>query len=418
MRILLLTQILPYPPDAGPRVKTLHTLKDMLKRGFDVTLVSYVREYEKPYLPVLRSMCEEVITVPIRRSWLRDLGAWIRGALTGRPFLIVRDDSSDMQEIVKAIIRAEDFDILYADQITMTQFAMKPGTGIEMPFRIFDAHNATWMIVDRMRKSMPRWLQPALALETHRMKKYEGEVIRRFEQTLAVTKLDRKALLYAAGIEEHGSANMNTIMVVPITIDAEDLKPANREIDSLEILTLGSLNYRPNADGIVWFLREVFPHIHQEIPGVRLTIIGKDPPQDLQGLAKQWPGSVEVTGYVRTIAPYFERASLVIVPVLAGSGMRVRILESLARGMPVVTTTIGLEGIKARPGVDVVVADTPFDFASSVIDILMNARLRDQLGKNGRELAANVYDWRVALRDMDAIYLAAEKHRDNHPLPD
>jgi glycosyltransferase involved in cell wall biosynthesis len=167
---------------------------------------------------------------------------------------------------------------------------------------------------------------------------------------------------------------------------------------------LGTLHYPPNADGIRWFFNEVFPLVQKRVPDVTLTIIGKNPPRDFIELAERNPGTIKVTGYVDDLVPYLEESALMVVPVRAGGGMRVRILEAFSYAMPVVTTTVGLEGIHGTPDHDVLVADTPLDFANRTIELLENPSLQERLSTNGRELATNKYDWQVVLAAMRPIY--------------
>jgi polysaccharide biosynthesis protein PslH len=194
------------------------------------------------------------------------------------------------------------------------------------------------------------------------------------------------------------------ITVVPIAVDTHLLQPIACHPDSLNIVTLGTLHYPPNADGIRWFAREVFPRVIWEMPQATLTIIGKNPPQDFLEMAANQSERCYVTGYVPDLVPQLEKSAVMVVPVRAGSGMRVRILEALAHGLPIVTTTIGLEGIDALPGRDLLVADSVEDYATAVVRLLKNPGQRNQLAENGRRLAETRYDWRVVLRKMDEIY--------------
>jgi glycosyltransferase involved in cell wall biosynthesis len=187
-------------------------------------------------------------------------------------------------------------------------------------------------------------------------------------------------------------------------VDTASLQPVKRFEGSLNILTLGTLLYPPNADGIRWFAREVFPIIRNELPGASLTIIGKNPPQDFIQLSHQSSGAIEVTGYVPDLVPYLEKAGVMVIPVRAGGGMRVRILEAFSRGIPVVTTTVGLEGIDARVGEDVLVEDTAAGFASATIRLLQNPALQGKIANNGRRLAETCYDGQVVLKRLDTIY--------------
>jgi glycosyltransferase involved in cell wall biosynthesis len=403
MNILFLTQILPYPPNAGPRVKTWHVLRYLAERGHKVTLVSFIRPEELAYIEDVKQVCQAVHTIPISRSRLTDLGYLIRSQFTGRPFLIERDDIAEFRHLIDGIMASEQIDIIHADQLTMTQFAL-PYAQLSngKPVLIFDAHNAVWAITERMKENAPFYFQLPLMLETHRIKHYEGDIIRKFQVTLAVTEPDRKALIKA--MDGDGPAADARIAVIPIAVDTAELQPVERKAGSFKILTMGTLHYPPNADGIRWFVEKVFPLIRLKTPEARLTIIGKSPPKDFLKLAKQPGSGIVVTGFVPELDPYFAESALAVIPVRAGGGMRVRILEAFARAMPVVTTTVGLEGIEARPGEDVLVADSPAQFADSVIRLLSDRDLQAKLARNGRCLAESRYEWQIVLKDLDSIY--------------
>ncbi len=409
MRILFLTQIIPYPPNAGPRVKTWHVLRYLHERGHDVTLASYVRDEERPYVTKLNEVCTAVHTIPITRSRVADVGYWLQSHLSGRPFLIERDDLAGMRHLVQRLLAEQDFDVVHADQLTMTQFALdaKKGDGGRRPFIIFDAHNATWSIWERMRQNAPWFLKPVYRIEENRIKRYEGMLVAEFDHTMVVIDPDRDLLL--AGVENGNKVALNgRISSIPIAVDAQVLQPVPRQPGSRNILTLGTLSYPPNADGIRWFLQEVFPLVQQQVPGVTLTVIGKNPPADFGQMAEQSGGAIQVTGYVDDLTPFMAAAALMVVPVRAGSGMRVRLLEAFARAMPTVTTTIGLEGIIAEADREILLADDPQSFAAATVKLLNDPELQEKLARNGRSLAEARYDWRAVLKQMDAVYALAE----------
>lgn len=412
MNVLFLTQIIPYPPDAGPRVKTWHVLRYLAGRGHRVILASFVRPEEERHVPALREVCAEVHTVPIRRSRIKDVGYWLRSHLSGRPFLIERDDLDGMRRLVARVVQENRIDVIHSDQLGMAQFALpyrRKTAGEQGPVLVFDAHNAVWTIVERMRENARWFLKPPAALEAGRVKRYEGHILREFDHILAVTEPDRQALLQAVAASRGGSEGQveAKITVVPIAVDTRELRPADRPVGQPHIVTLGTLHYPPNADGIRWFLNEVFPDVRRQVPGAKLTIIGKSPPADFLAAAERDPQAVRVTGYVPDLDPYMDEAAIMVVPVRAGGGMRVRILEAFARAMPVVTTTVGLEGIDAQPGRDVLVADTPAGFAAEVVRLLQSAELQASLAINGRRLAETCYDWQAVLGKMDEIYRPA-----------
>lgn len=416
MRILFLTQIIPYPPDSGPKVKTWHVLRYLAERGHQITLASFVRPDEVGHVDALRELCSEVHTVPIRRSRLADLAYWLRSLATGRPFLIERDDLAGMRRCIRELISRTEFDAIHADQLSMAQFAfpsrrIPSASGLlasshegQKPMLVFDAHNAVWTLVERMAQAVNSVMKPVVRLEARRVKAYEAMLMQAYDYVLAVTEIDRRLLLQAVQETRSRAPALAPITVIPIAVDTQALQPVERQPGSLNVLTLGTLHYPPNADGIRWFVREVFPHVCERIPHVSLTIVGKNPPPDFLELAASQPERIQVTGYVPELTPYFQQAALMVVPVRAGSGMRVRILEAFARGMPMVTTTVGLEGIDATPGEEILVADTAEDFARAVVSLINNARLQDSLAEKGRRLAETRYDWRVVLNALDKIY--------------
>jgi len=407
MNILFLTQIVPFPPDAGPKVKTYHVLRALVNQGHSVTLVAFVRPEEEQHIPALEKICTVVHAVPIRRSRIADVGYMLRSYLTKRPFLIERDDLHPMQELVNKLVLEGGFHVIHADQLTMAQFAIRGASAFtdKKPKVIFDAHNAVWTIVERMQEQAHWFLKPVLSIETKRVKRYEGELLKTVDYVLAVTDVDKAGLEEALSFSNlRKRERVAPITVIPIAVDTQQLQPIKRTPSSMNIVTLGTLHYPPNADGIRWFINDVFPLIQKRVPEATLTIIGKNPPKDFLDAAVHSPKAIKVTGYVPKLVPYFEKSAVMVVPVRAGGGMRVRILEAFAYAMPVVTTTIGLEGINAEPGKDVLVADTETDFANHVSGLLENVSLQDNLSVNGRILAMTKYDWQVVLSAMMPIY--------------
>jgi glycosyltransferase involved in cell wall biosynthesis len=422
VNVLFLSQVIPYPPDAGPKVKTWNVLRYLAGQGHTLTLLSFSRPGDEAHLPALRQVCAEVHAVPIRRSRPADGLYLLRSLVSGRPFLVERDDLPGMRSALGALVQPGRFDVLHADQLSMAQYALSGADmagqpGQRRPALILDAHNAVWTVLERVRRTAPFPLNAALALEAGRTRRYEGALVRRFDRTLAVTEIDRAALLQAAEKRGEGPSFEDRIAVIPIAVDTVALGPVARRPHSTNLLTLGTLHYPPNADGIRWFANQVFPLVRRARPEVTLTIVGKAPPPDFHRLAAQSGGAVSVTGYVPDLAPYLERCAGLVIPVRAGGGMRVRILEAFSRGIPVVTTTVGLEGIQAAPGRDVLVADSEEGFAGEVLRLLANPGLRDQLAHNGRALARRVYDWQAALKGLDAVYGAFANDPGTCPLP-
>jgi sugar transferase (PEP-CTERM/EpsH1 system associated) len=393
MKILLLTQVVPYPPDSGPKIKTYHVLRFLAQRH-DVHLVSFVRGApEQAEAMALGRFCSGVTTVPIQRSRARDVASLAHSLLVGLPFLIDRDDSRAMRNAIGGLLAQQRFDAVHADQLSMAQFAV----GLPLPLRVLDEHNAVWSIVRRAAAWEGWGPRRALAeLEWRKLRAYEGDICRRFDRVTVVSEQDRLALSEAAG------APLATD-VIPIAVDTEELAFSPRPPGVRNVLSVATMFYPPNVEGIHWFATEVFPSIRRAVPAAEFSIVGARPPAHIRRLASAGSG-IQVTGFVRDLEPILRSSALLVVPLHAASGMRVKILEAFARGIPIVSTTVGVEGIDAEVGEHLLVADSPADFAAAVIRLLQTPEESVRLANAGRSLVEARYDWRTALAPLHDIY--------------
>jgi glycosyltransferase involved in cell wall biosynthesis len=395
MNVLVLTQVLPYPPDSGPKVKTWNVLK-YLAQHHEVTLVSFVRGDQSADVGHLRQYCNAVYTVPMVRSVLGDGLAMGRSLLNGQPWMMVRDDRSAMRRLIDRLTSETHFDIAHADQLNMAQYAARvPGAR-----KILDAHNALWLLYRRLWHTMgpgPRKL--LLGRDWRLLKGYEGRLCRAFDAVLAVSREDGVALQEAAG-------QPLDITVIPIAVDTDEVTPVVRQPGANHILHIGTMYWPPNIDGVLWFMRQVYPYIRAKRPDVTFDVVGARPPQEILGLAGDSKG-INVTGYVADPTPYLEQAGVMVVPLRAGGGMRVKILNALAQGLPIVSTGLGCEGIAVTSGQNILIADSPHDFAEAVLRMLENPDFAAQLGNDGRRLAEEQYDYRRACLPIEAVYARA-----------
>ena len=395
-RILLLTQVLPYPPDSGPKVKTWNVLK-YLAQHHEVTLVSFVRGDQSAEVKHLQAYCKAVHTVEMNRTKIADGLAMVRSFLTGQPWMMVRDDRAEMRNLVDRLCQEQPFEIAHADQHNMAQYAERATNAR----KVLDAHNALWLLYKRLSETMSdsgrSGVQKILLKRDWRLlKTYEGRICREFDGLLTVSAEDQAALEEAAG------RKLNAI-VIPIAVDTDEAGYVQRHADADHILHIGTMYWPPNIDGIKWFVQEVYPLIRAQKPAVQFDVVGARPPQELTALNSQGLG-INVTGYVEDPTPYLQQAGLMVVPLRAGGGMRVKILNALSQGLPIVTTTIGCEGIAVQHGKHVFIADSPQDFAQATLKLLEDRPLADELGRNGRALIQSTYDYRVACRKIELAY--------------
>lgn len=403
MKILLLSQVLPHPPDSGPKVKTWNLLR-FLAQHHEVTLISFVRGEGPESTQELQKYCRRVHTIPMKRAWPRDLWALVRSLATSQPWMMLRDDRRAMRDKVREISGQGGFDVVYADQLNMCQYARLVSGGV----RVFDAHNALWLLYRRVAATLKpgakRWL---LKRDEALLKRYEARVCQDFDVTTAVSIEDKHALEEAIG-------KTSGIVVIPIGVDTQEMSPIRAssiptsqiptsQIPSRDRVTyVGTMFWPPNVDGVLWFRREIWPLVRRRRPDAELDIIGARPPGAVTRLASTADG-VHIAGYVADLQERLAACGVFVVPLRAGGGMRVKILEALSRGLPIVSTSVGCEGIHVTHEKDILIADTPEEFAEATVRILSDLDLRRRLAENGRRLVEEEYDYRTALRPLDAI---------------
>lgn len=403
MRILFLTQVLPYPLDAGPKVRAYYVLRHLASRHA-VTLVSFVRTTDtESAVAHLRSFCHRVCTVPMTRSLWRDGWFFGKSLASGKPFIIERDWTNSMAQQIRQLVSAgAGFDAIHADQLWMAPYALwaRQTATAAPPQIVLDQHNAVFMIPQRLAKGEGNPLkQMALALEARKLLDYEIETCCRFDRVIWVTREDYDALQERVA----ATRTVPNSGVIPICADPEGVAPVMRRPTCRRVTFVGGLHYPPNAQGILWFAQWVFPQVLAQQPDAVLTVIGKQPPPELRELGIP-PANLEVTGYVVDPQPYLAETGAFVVPLLAGGGMRVKIVEGWTWGMPIVSTTVGAEGIQVRPDENILLADTPEAFANTTVRLLRERQVADRLAENGRAWVLQHYNWRTTYRQWDTIY--------------
>lgn len=395
MHILYLSQVLPYPIDAGPKMRSYFVLR-YLAQKHRVTLLTFVRDTDRPEdIAHLAEICYAVHTVPIQRNRLRDVKFLLQSMVTQTPFLIARDHVPQMADKLTDLLRSEKFDAVHADQLWMAQYALAARSHQKIPQLVLDQHNAVHLIPQRMAQGESHIYSRLFKREATLLHRYEPDTCLKFDHVVWVTNEDRQAVepLYATPANQRPAST-----VIPICADPQNIEPVQRISQHRRITFLGGLHWPPNAQGILWFARHVFPQIRQAVPDAILTVVGKSPPAGLEG------EGIEVTGYVESLHPYLTETAAFIVPLHAGGGMRVKILDAWSWGLPIVSTTIGAEGIHIKNNTDILIADTADAFAAAVIRLLQNPEFARTLGQNGRQTILEKYNWRTVYAAWDTIY--------------
>ena len=396
----MLTQVLPYPLDAGPKVRAYYMLRHLATRH-DVTLASFVRPDDREeYAAHLRHFCHEVYTVPIQRSTWRNARAAAKGLLTGLPIVVARDEIAGMAALLRQLVAEREFEVVHADQLSMASWGLVAAREAvkkrRRPATLLDEHNAIYLLTRRMAETERNPLRRLVTRrEARAFRRYEAAQIRTYDATLTVTEEDRTAL--------EAIVPGATFTVIPICVDPERVAPVVPTRGGLPtILHLGTMFWPPNVEGVLWFAREVLPLVRQAVPQSRFVVVGKNPPPEVQALTAD--PNTEVTGYVADPMPYLSAAAAFVVPLHAGGGMRVKIVDGWMWGLPVISTPLGAEGIAYRDGDNILIARDAREFAQATIRLLTDEALNDRLRTAGRAWVEEHYGWRAVYRCVDDVY--------------
>lgn len=403
-RILFLTQVLPYPLDAGPKVRNHYMLRHLAQRH-QVTLVSFVRSDDSPEaVQHVQSICHSVHTVPMRRSFWRNLRAGAKGILTGLPMVVARDEMGQMVATVRRLAGGGHFDVIHADQLSMAGYGQVAARVVSSR-TLLDEHNAIHKLVSQLAENEPHPLRRAItAREARAFERYEAAMCQAFDAVLTVTCEDRERLL-ALYPQDRRAALADRFTVIPICVDPEHVSPVvhqPRTDGAPVIVHLGTMFWPPNVAGVLWFAREVLPLIHQRLPHARFVVVGKSPPPEVQALAAD--PRIEVTGYVADPTSYLVQADVFVVPLLTGEGMRVKILDAWLWGLPVVSTPIGAEGIETQPGTSILIAAEADAFAQAACRLLTDQALNQQLRRAARSWVESRYAWQMVYQQVELVY--------------
>jgi glycosyltransferase involved in cell wall biosynthesis len=308
------------------------------------------------------------------------------------PYTVWRHYSPAYVKRVKGLIKERKFDLIHCDILPLANTIRNLKT---IPCTLTD-HDVSYLKALRISKqSRNVFLKLFLYIESLKLKNFERRIFGQIYRGITVSEIDKKILS-----ELCPTGNFT---VIENGVDTDAFKPAESEILSNTLLWVGGFGYSPNREAIYYFLEEIYPLIKRVMTNVKLNIIGGDVTGKLINITSGDP-SIKVFGYVDDPVPYIQKATVFIVPILSGSGTRLKTLEAMAAEKAIVTTSVGCEGIEGADKIHYLIADKPEDFANSVVDILKNPDLRSQLGTNARKLAMQKYDWKFILNKLNKFY--------------
>ncbi len=391
MKILWVKSDFLHPTTRGGQIRTLETLKRLHQRheihyvAFDLMDQpegpAYASEYCTRAYPVLHR-------VPKKTS-LAFVGQLAAGVFQSLPVAVSRYRSKAMKRQIQQILRVQKFDAIVCD------FLFPAPNMPDLATCVLFQHNVESTIWKRHVEHAAGFARRTyFQLQARRMLAYESQVCRAVKSVIAVSEAD-------AGImrEQYG---VQRVAAVPTGVDLEFFaRPANPPRVA-DLVFLGSMDWMPNIDGMRWFVSEVLPLIRERRPECSLSIAGRKPAAEILALAARDPG-IQVTGTVPDVRPYLWGSAVSVVPLRIGGGTRLKIYEAMAAGIPVVSTTVGAEGLDIREGETIRIGDDPRTFADACLELLDHPDQRARMAGNALHMIEERYSWEVAARRFEEL---------------
>jgi polysaccharide biosynthesis protein PslH len=387
MRLLALTSDLPYPPTWGAAIRNQQFLKGLASRH-QVLLLTYADRHQAADARELEGTTGIAVrTVPWQAQERKRL-TQLRSVFGQASHLGGIFHQPAMQAAIDEALAGGRFDAILLEGSLLGRFEFPPGVPV-----VLDEHNIEYEMLARTYQSERSPVRKAFGfVEYRKFRREERAAWRRASHVVFTSERECEAM------RRDGAAAPTS--AVPNGVDLDYLRPAPAPAERTNILFTGRIDYRPNTDAVLWFCRDVLPMIHSERPDAVFTVVGSSVPREVRRLAEP---RIDITGHVPDVRPYWRRAAVTVAPIRFGGGTRLKVVEAMAAGRPVVSTSLGCEGIDAVPGEHLLVGDTPREFADAVIRLLAEPELAGALAARGRALVEERYGWPGLAWRLEAV---------------
>ena len=390
MHLLWLKTELLHPIDKGGRIRTYNMLR-ALKSQHRVTYLTLDNGAADADADVRAlEYCHELIRVPFREAPRRSPQFFLEllgNLFSPLPYAIAKYRSPQLRQELERVVRDQRIDVVVCDFLAPSQ---NVPDGLPCPTVLFQ-HNVEAAIWKRHADVRTNPLSKLYFREQwRRMVRFERAECRRFDQVVAVSATDARTMERDYGLTQ--------VADIPTGVDTDYFRPAGRAVrEPRNLVFTGSMDWLPNEDGITWFVDDILPRIHARMPDVTLTIVGRNPPPRIRQLATA-DTRLRVTGSVPDVRPYIEGAAVFVVPLRVGGGTRLKIYEALAMERPLVSTTIGAEGLPIEPGRHALIADGAHAFAGAIMELLEHPDRASQMGHAAAEYVRGSFGWSIVAR--------------------
>jgi sugar transferase (PEP-CTERM/EpsH1 system associated) len=388
-----------WPLTTGARLRDYHLASQLAHKGCEVTFVETLHPNDrKTKVPDVGF--RKLISLVKNRSYTPE--KVVRGIIGPQPITVLNLFSPAMEAKLTEVLRDDDYDIVQVEGSPLAAYLSVIRKARSRPSILLDWHNIESELMRRYAESTPNLGRRFIARRTaHLLEQTEQGLLENCDAHAVASNRERETLLSRAPQAE--------VQVIPNGVDTEYYSPAAvvssveriQETDRRLILYVGSMDYHANIDAVTWFARSAWPELARRDPELTFAIVGRNPSPEVLALASK---QIEVTGTVDDIRPYYARALAVVVPLRVGSGTRLKILEAMAAGVPIVSTRLGAEGIEAAHDVHLLLADGEKEMVASVNQLTGSPEMRTRLREAARELVVSRYAWPVIGASLYAMH--------------
>lgn len=380
-RVVFVTTRLCYPPKEGHQLRTYNLLR-VVAQEHDVTLLSFVRgDDDLSGLEHLQSICSsvETFTIPAEQSTLTNLMQAGLGVMTRTPYVVRKYFSPNIAKRIEQLVNQSQVDLIHYDMLPLAKYQSINST---VP-AILNNHNVESLLVKRRAELEDNFfVRLFFKNQYHKLHDFEAWACESVKQAVVCSQVD--------AVEIAKMAPNAICRVIPNGVNTKSIQPVNPVANTTKLIFVGSLLWLPNKDAIDYFIEDILDLIIPEIPGIHLTVVGNNNGYEIP---ERYRPYVSMPGFVDDLDAEMDVAAVYVVPIRFGSGTRLKILEAMAYGIPLVSTSVGCEGIELAHEKNVLVADDPQQFAAAVIRLLNDAKLAKTLSQSAVSLAREKYDW-------------------------
>lgn len=389
MNILFLAQRVPFPPNKGDKLRSFNEIKFLSQKN-SISLVCLTdNRNDKGFATELHKYCRSVDIVYLSRLNSKVQSAC--GLLFPRPLTLSYFHSNRLQAVVDHKLQNESFDAIMVYCSSMAQYVEQVNT-IPKLIDFVDVDSEKWSQYSTYARFPMRYLY---LLESRRLRRYEALLAETFQHCIFVSKKEADDFIRLV-------CTSPTVTSIPNGVDGALFQPSSEPYDRQSLVFTGAMDYFANVEAVLYFVSEIFPIIQKTVPDVKFYVVGSNPAKELCRLAKTDPHII-VTGSVDSVQPYVVKSAVLVAPMRIARGVQNKILEAMAMGVPVVTTSLGFEGIAATPNKDIFIEDLSERFANKVLELMLDDRLRMELSENSRKTVEANYDWSKNLSKLEDI---------------